>query len=119
MTIEIQPPTGLEADEINAFLSKQVRALDEHLGYTRSLILESCFSFASAEGKKSEAGSLEREHELPSWVVIHTFSGAVGDDLVKRIELDLHKMDESIGDMRGEVRMWSLQKGFGEERLFQ
>lgn len=118
MTVEIQLPTGLEADEINALLSKQVRTLDGQSGYTGSLILESCLSFASTGGKKPEGDALEKQHKLPLWVIIHTFSGAVGDDLVKRIELDLYKMDESIRDMQGEVKMWSLQKGFGEERLF-
>lgn len=119
MTVEIQPPTGLEADKINAFLGKQVHTLNEESGYTRSLIFESCFSFASAGGKKPEGGELEKQHELPSWVVIHTFSGVVGDDVVKRIELDLHMMDESIGNMQGEVKVWSLQKSFGEEKLFE
>ena len=52
-------------------------------------------------------------------MVIHTFSGVVGDDVVKRIELDLHKMDESIGNMHGEVEVWSLQKSSREGRLFE
>jgi hypothetical protein len=119
VTVEIQPLTGLEADEINAFLGKQAHTLKEQSGYTRSLVFESCFSFASAGGKKPEGSELEKQHELPSWVVIHTFSGVVGDDVVKRIELDLHKMDESIGNMHGEVEVWSLQKSSREGRLFE
>ncbi|KAH6633611.1 hypothetical protein C7974DRAFT_284813, partial [Boeremia exigua] len=74
VTVEIQPPTGLEADEINAFFDKQINTLNEESGYTRSLVFESCSSFASAGGKKQEGSELEKQHELPSWVVIHTFS---------------------------------------------
>ncbi|KAH6611654.1 hypothetical protein C7974DRAFT_407224, partial [Boeremia exigua] len=119
VTVEIQPPTGLEADEINAFFDKQINTLNEESGYTRSLVFESCSSFASAGGKKQEGSELEKQHELPSWVVIHTFSGVVSNDVVKRIELDVHKMDESIGDLHGEVKGWSLQGGFGEKKLFE
>ena len=119
MTVEIQPPAGLEADEVSGLLGKQVSRLKEGSGYTGSLVFESCFSFASAGAKKPEGGKTEMWHEPPSWVAIHTFSGAVGDDMVKLIELDLHKMRGSIGNMHSEVRAWSLQGGFGEKKLFE
>jgi hypothetical protein len=119
VTVEIQPPTDLEADEISALLGKQVYMLKEESGYIGSLVFESCFSFASAGAKKPDGGELEMWHEPPSWVAIHTFSGAVGDDMVKQIELDLHKMHGSIGNMHSEVRAWSLQGGFGEKKLFE
>ena len=119
MTVEIQPPTGLEADEVSGLLGKQVSRLKEGSGYTGSLVFESCFSFASAGAKKPEGGKMEMWHEPPSWVAIHTFSGAVGDDMVKLIELDLHKMRGSIGNMHSEVRAWNLQGSFGEKKLFE
>jgi hypothetical protein len=62
---------------------------------------------------------MEMWHEPPSWVAIHTFSGAVGDDMVKLIELDLHEMHGSTGNMHSEVRAWSLQGSFGEKKLFE
>ena len=119
MTVEIQPPTGLEADEVSGLLGKQVSRLKEGSGYTGSLVFESCFSFASAGAKKPEGGKTEMWHEPPSWVAIHTFSGAVGDDMVKLIELDLHKMHGSTGNMHSEVRAWNLQGSFGEKKLFE
>ncbi|KAB2109164.1 hypothetical protein AG0111_0g2570 [Alternaria gaisen] len=119
VTVEIQPPTGLEADEVSALLGKQVSRLNGGSGYTGSLIFESCFSFASAGARKPEGGKMEMWHEPPSWVAIHTFSGAVGDDMVKLIELDLHEMYGSTGNMRSEVRAWSLQGSFGGKKLFE
>ncbi|CAN9122341.1 unnamed protein product [Alternaria alternata] len=119
VTVEIQPPIDLEADEISALLGKQVYMLKEESGYIGSLVFESCFSFASAGAKKPDGGELKMWHEPPSWVAIHTFSGAVGDDMVKQIELDLHKMHGSIGNMHSEVREWSLQGSFGERKLFE
>ncbi|CAN9247069.1 unnamed protein product [Alternaria alternata] len=119
VTVEIQPPTGLEADEVSALLGKQVSRLNGGSEYTGSLVFESCFSFASAGAKKPEGGKMEMWHEPPSWVAIHTFSGAAGDDMVKLIELDLHKMHGSTGNMNSEVRAWSLQGSFGEKKLFE
>ncbi|CAN9247665.1 unnamed protein product [Alternaria alternata] len=119
VTVEIQPPTGLKADEVSALLGKQVSRLNGGSEYTGSLVFESCFSFASAGAKKPEGGKMEMWHEPPSWVAIHTFSGAAGDDMVKLIELDLHKMHGSTGNMNSEVRAWSLQGSFGEKKLFE
>ncbi|KAH8621461.1 hypothetical protein IG631_23862 [Alternaria alternata] len=119
VTVEIQPPTGLEADEVSALLGKQVSRLNGGSEYTGSLVFESFFSFVSAGAKKPEGGKMEMWHEPPSWVAIHTFSGAAGDDMVKLIELDLHKMHESTGNMNSEVRAWSLQGSFGEKKLFE
>ncbi|KAJ4982655.1 putative alpha/beta hydrolase [Stagonosporopsis vannaccii] len=118
MTVEIQPLTGLEAESIDAFLGKQMCTLRDESQYTSSLVFESCSSFASAGSKKPEDCELEEKHKLPSWVVIHSFSGTIGEDLVRRIELDFYMMDEKIEGMHGEVKTWSLQGSFGEERLF-
>lgn len=119
MTVELQPPTGLEANWIDALLSKHIQALRGQSGYIRSLVFESCFSFASVGSKKPEESELEKGHELPSWVVIHAFSGAIGDDVAERIELDLRMVNESIENMQGEVKTWSLEESFGEGKLFE
>jgi hypothetical protein len=110
---------GFEADRIDAFLDKQVHTLSEESGYMRSLVFKSCFSFASAGSKKPEGCQLEKGHQLPSWVVIHAFSDAIGDDDVKRIELNLQPMNESVESMQGEIKAWSLQESFGEKKLFE
>ncbi|CAI9633040.1 unnamed protein product [Alternaria burnsii] len=52
VTVEIQPLTDLEANKLDDLLDKQVHTLNEELGYTRSLVFESCFSFSSAGGKR-------------------------------------------------------------------
>jgi hypothetical protein len=62
---------------------------------------------------------MEMWHEPPSWVAIHTFSGAVSDDMVKLLEMEMHEMHGTTGNMHSEVRAWSLQGSFGEKKLFE
>lgn len=121
LTVEISPPENLDWDEVNGLLAHQIHTLYEVSGYMRTLIFQLQDNGVTLTRAKKE--DLKNVKRTPgNWVVMHEFRGVVGGDVQRMIELDVHKLvelEEKYGIEEGEVKVWKLERGFGDGSVFE